>query len=213
MIRVAVCIPSVPERDAICTQTMTAFLAQSGEGLDLRVSVRAIRGHTWGGGCNALAQELLAGDAQPDYLLFGCDDAVPRPGALAAALRFYRDLPAEGYTWGTQPLPGCRFYQDGAPLDPSYDARPHGVETPWCRLFLLPPAVYTSVGPLLDLTWYTDIDYCQRLNEAGHRILMCDGFSFDHLNPPRSWAVNGEVERQHRVYREACIAAGRSPLA
>lgn len=158
-------------------------------------------GFTWGGGCNWLFDHYASGF---DYVLFGCDDAVPRPGCVEAAVRYH-------FTTGH--IPGCRFYQDGEPMDTSYDARPHGEETPWTRLFLLTSAIYRRVGPLLDLTWYTDIDYCQRLNEHGYMISMCDGFEFDHLDPPRTWAENGEVERQHRVYREACAAAGRSPLA
>ena len=200
MTDVAVCIPTVPERADMCERTIAAYLAQS-DGDELFVEVGTISGHTWGGGCNELAGHTIFAS---DYLLFGCDDAVPHPGAVAAAVRFHVE---------TGDLPGCRFLEAGVPLDPSYDARPHGQETPWCRLFLLPPAVYQQVGPLLDLTWYTDIHYCQRLNEHGYRIRMCDGFTFDHLDPPRTWAVNGEVERQHAVYREACAAAGRSPLA
>lgn len=203
MTRVAVCIPSLPERTVMCADTMTTYLAQTTE--DLQVSVEAIRGHTqWGEGCNQLANSGHRLSLDPDdYLLFTCDDAVPRPGALAAAVAHHR---------ATGQIPGCRFYQHGEPMDPSYDAAPHGQVSPWTRIFLLTRATYAQVGPLLDITWYSDIDYCQRLNEHGYTITMCDGFSFDHLDAPRSWAANGEVQRQHAVYHAACVAGKRSPL-
>lgn len=196
---VAVCIPSLAERDAYLWRTTGAFNRERSE--TISIACFNAFGLTWGGGCNWLFDHFASGFR---YVLFGCDDAVPRPGCVEAAVRYH-------FTTGH--IPGCRFYQDGEPMDESYDARPHGETTPWTRLFLLTPAIYQRVGPLLDLTWYTDIDYCQRLNEHGYTISMCDGFAFDHLDPPRTWAADGEVERQHRVYREACAAAGRSPLA
>lgn len=199
MTDVAVCIPTIAGREDVCATTIHAYLGQSRD--DLFIEVGTIKGKTWGEGCNALMGRPLL---PSDYFLLGCDDAVPHLGAVQAAVDFHKQ---------TGDLPGCRFLQDGEPMDPSYDARPHGEETPWCRLFLLTQSIYNAVGPLLDLTWYTDIDYCQRLNEAGYRIRMCDGFTFDHLDPPRTWAVDGEVERQRAVYHEACVAAGRSPLA
>lgn len=200
---VRVQIPYLPERIGMLTRVMLAYRAQSFGGQHLQCV--SVKGYTWGEGQNQLLARLDdEGAARPDYVLTGNDDCIPHPGAIQAAIRFHVE---------TGDLPACRFLQDGQPLDPSYDARPHGAPTPWMRMFFAPPEVFERVGPLLDLTWYTDIDYCQRLVEHGYRMSLCDGFTFDHLDSPRTWAENGEALRQHGVYREACAAAGRSPLA
>ncbi len=195
--RVRVQIPYVEERRATTLEaTLTGYYAQEGVDVDLVT----LTGFSWGQAHNVM---LAAEFPDADYVLLGCDDVVPHPGALAAAVRFHVE---------TGDLPGCRFLQDGDPLDPSYDAKPHGEDTNWSRFFLAPPAVYAQVGPLLDLSWFVDVDYSQRMNEAGHRLRMCDGFVFDHLDPPRLWATPDEVARQRAVYHAACDAAGRSRL-
>ena len=198
MTLVRVQVPFLPERRDLLERTCAAFHDQ--EGVD--VEVITLTGMSWGRAHNSMLASVH--DDVVDYVLLGSDDAVPRPGAVRAAVDFHVE---------TGDLPGCRFLENDLPLDPSYDAKPHGEETNWCRLFCAPPSVYREIGRFLDLTWYTDIDYCQRLREHAYRIRMVDGFTFDHLDAPRTWASDGEVERQHRVYRQACAIANRSPLA
>ncbi len=198
MIRVRVQIPYLPERGELLEQVTGAYLEQEG----VRVDVAAISGVSWGEGQNRLLAECPPG---VDYVLTGNDDCVPHPGCLAAAVAF-----AHVHVLS---LPACRMVDgDGEPLDASYDARPHGGETPWARMFFLRPTVFRSFGPMLDLSWYTDIDYCQRLRDGGHVLRMVDGFTFTHLDPPRTWATPDEVARQYDAYRAVCAAANRSPL-
>ncbi len=215
MTRVRVQIPYLPEREAMLHEVESAYRdGQQRAGIE--VELATLSAHSWGEAHNIMLAD--AGDA--DYVLTANDDCIPHPGALRAAANFYANEAASGGNGFD--LPGCRMVDTlGVPLDPSYDVRAHGAETPWMRMFFAPPAVFAAVGPLLDLSWYVDIDYCQRLREHGYRLRMVDGFSFTHLDPPRHWAEtpadhNGvpmrEVERQHLVYREACAAAGRSPL-
>lgn len=200
MARVVVCIPTVGGRDAMLRQTVDAWADQLHSG----IKTFWVDGYTWGEGCNRIASLCCGGGyyTDPDYLVFAADDCVPRPGALKAAVDHW-------LTTGT--IPGARFYQDGQPLAAGFDDLPAGTATTWTRLFLLTPEVYRQVGPLLDISWFADFDYSDRLAEAGYPITVCDGFAFDHLDGERTWAVDGEVDRQRRVYREACAVACRSP--
>ncbi|MDE2233870.1 MAG: hypothetical protein KGJ90_07255 [Patescibacteria group bacterium] len=178
-------------------QTVQAWQEQ----LHRPVRVLTVEGATWGGGCNQAA-DLVIGEV--DYLVFAGDDCPPRPGALKAAVDHW-------LLTGT--VPGCRFRENGSWLNPPYDGLAPGTETAWTRLFLLTPDVYREVGPLLDISWYADLEYGQRLSSKGYRITICDGFDFDHLHGERTWLSPEVNDAQRDAYHQACAANGWSPLA
>lgn len=175
-----VLIPTVGGRDAMLAQARMAY-AHEGHG------VHAITGTTWGGGCNA----LTAAHLDADYLLFACDDKLPLEGWFDAA----RQMLDAGIIPQSQNLT-----VQGYPVHEYYDDLPHGAKADWTRDFLLTPAIYEKVGPMLDTTWFTDFDYSQRLVAAGYPMQACAGFTFTHLDAPREWATDQVLDRERRVY-------------
>lgn len=202
MTHVAVLIPYLEERleSGMVAQVQNSYVEELLRSDGPTITTHLLTGGSWGGLHNQLCRAHLS---DSDYLLLANDDCPIHPGAIGAAVAHLR----------RGEIPGCRFLTvDGEPLDPSYDAKPAGEETPWTRLFLLTPGIFEKVGPLMDLSWFVDIDYCQRLREAGFRITMCDSFTFTHLDAPRTWATPEVVAAQREEYHRACRAAGRSPL-
>lgn len=179
----SVLIPTVGDRDTMLAQVIAAY---SAEGHDVRV----IYGHTWGGGCNALAETETA-----DYMLFACDDKLPRLGWFDHAKAMLDS--------GAVPQSRNLTYS-GFPLHELYDdALGAGEYSDWTRDFFLTPAIWRQVGPLLDTTWYTDIEYSARLNAAGWALRVCDGFTFTHLDGPREWRTQAVDARERQIYEAA----------
>lgn len=195
MIRVAVHLATLPERrELLETVTIPAYKDQGVE-----TEIRCSEGGSFGACQNRLSW-MLAADC--DYLVVACDDQVPSLGCLASAIIHWQQH---------RTLPGERLWEQHRPAQ-EMDKEPGLAERSWTRIFFAPPNVYADVGAFLDLSWYVDIDYSQRIREAGYRIQVCDGFDFDHPDPPRGWATPAEINRQHLAYREACVAGGRSPI-
>lgn len=156
--------------------------------------ILTVQGKTWGAGLNELAQQ-----AAGSYWLTICDDTLPHPGWFDAA----RTLVDQGLT------PATRYFTvDGQPLRPGTDDAPHMTPIPWCRSFLLTPALFAEVGPFIDTTWYADIDYSERLTAASHPIFACDGFTFTHLDGERDWQTDEEDARERAEYAASVAKRG-----
>lgn len=178
---ISVLIPTTGRRLDLLVQVEQAFYAQHGAA----VEVLTVAGLTWGAGLNQLARR-----AEGDYWSCCCDDTVPVPGWFDAA----RPLVDAGLT------PASRYlHPDGSPLHP-VDAQAHGTPVSWCRSFLLTPEIFAEVGEFLDCTWYADIDYSERLEASGRRIVACDGYAFTHLAGERDWLTREEEDRSRELY-------------
>lgn len=159
---------------------------REGRRLDGQVEILTTALYSWGEGCNQLAIR-----AKGEFLLMAPDDLVPHPGCLAAGLAML----ASGS------VPVARYLTvAGAPLHPDYDAAPHGTLLDWTRVFLLPATLYRELGPLIDANWCTDIDYSERLGEAGHKLRACDGFTFTHLDGSRAWRTAAVAASEDAAY-------------
>jgi hypothetical protein len=184
---VSVLIPTLPERAAMLAQVVEGFEADTVE-----VEVLTCEGRSWGGGVNE-----LAGGARGGYWLTCCDDTVPLPGWFRNA-RVMLDGGA---------MPASRYLDlEGRGLKPEIDEAPHGTPLPWSRSFLWTPGLYERLGPMLDLTWWTDIEYSERIVDAGIPIRACEGFSFTHLAGERTWLTDEEHDRQRETYEQARAA-------
>jgi hypothetical protein len=202
-LRVLVCIGTLEGRERYYGEVAMAWRDCSWS--DLEVQVMSIKGKSLGVAWNASVGLVgFTGEEAWDYIMFTADDQVPWDYTLDPAISWLHRHPYD--------VAGFRLHQHGLPLDPSYDTLAHGETTPWARGWLMRPPVYAHVGPFLDLSWYLDIEYSQRLTEAGYSIRMLEGFGGDHLDAPRTWLTTAERERQYQAYHAACAAAGRSPF-
>lgn len=131
-----------------------------------------------------------------EHVLLTTDDMLPHAGWLDAALKVAAP--------GVVPVARC-LRVDGQPLQ-ERDGWEPGRESSWTRLFFLSPATFKHVGAFLDATWYIDLDYCERLQAAGYKLLTTDGFTFTHLDGPRDWHTpevdKHEVGLYHAAQRE-----------
>lgn len=174
--------------------TRPEMLAQVEEAFEREnpdAEVIVCEGVSWGAAMNEMA-EVASGR----YLLTACDDTLPRPGWFGAA----RAMVDQGVQ------PACRFYElDGSitPTWPGLDGCAHGTPVPWTRLMLLTPEILDRVGPLIDASWYVDIDYANRMRAAGIEILACDGYEFTHLDGARDWKTPEEDARCRREFERS----------
>lgn len=184
---ISVLIPTIEERHELRAQTIAGYVRE-GKRLGGLVEILTTSLYTWGGGCNQLALR-----AKGEFLLLAPDDLVPHEGCLRAGLAML----AEGS------IPFARYLTvEGAPLHPDYDAAPHGRLLDWTRVFLIPAALHRELGPLIDATWLTDIDYSGRLLAAGREIRSCEGFAFTHLDGSRAWRT-AEIAAAEEAAHEA----------
>lgn len=180
MLEATVVIPTVGDRPAMLERVCEA-LSELGE----RIEVIVLEGCTWGAGVNAGVAQ-----ARAPRIVTLCDDTIPKPGWLEAAL----DIFASGLT------PQAHFFDvDDEPLT-VHDAIDAGQPSHWTRLFVLDKNLHQQLGPLLDSTWYVDWDYSRRLIEAGRPIVGCPGFAVTHLDGPRDWQRDGVLEAEHALY-------------
>jgi hypothetical protein len=197
---VLVCIGTLEGRERYYDEVATAWRDCSWSRLSVQVAT--VRGSSLGMAWNACVR--LTEKYPWDYIMFTADDQAPWDYTLDAAISWLDKHPYD--------VAGFRLHQYGLPLDPNYDALAHGETTPWARGWLMRPHIYAQVGPFLDLSWYLDIEYSQRLAGAGYSIRMLRGFGGDHLDAPRTWLTDTERQRQYQAYHDACAAAGRSPF-
>lgn len=183
----SILIPTTGRRDHLLIECVKAY-ADEHPDAQLIITDR----YSWGEGCNQLAAE-----ATGDHWLLACDDIVPVAGWYDAALEMLE----------TGVVPMSHYWTpEGEPLNPKYDGLAHGTPVDWTRTFFLTPGLYREIGPLLDATWYTDLDYSERLIAAGWPIQACDGFSFLHLHGERDWATEAELAVQFERWQEARAA-------
>lgn len=182
--KLSILIPTLPGREEMLRIVSCAHVAQHPD-----CEILTTTGYSWGEGLNQLAKK-----AKGDYWLCACDDILPHQGWFYAA----RAVVDQGLT------PATRYWDmDEEPLRPGTDDAVGGSRVDWCRSFLLTEEIYSDVGPLIDATWYADVDYSERLRESGREIIACDGFSFTHLDGDRDWLTEAEDHRQWRLYQES----------
>jgi len=185
MTMLSVLIPTTGRRPEMLAQVIAAIRSEHPA-----AQILTVTGLTWGAGLNYLARRRALGD----YWSCSCDDTVPHPGWLDAAILMLE----EGLT------PASRYlHEDGSPLRPGTDDAPHRAPVDWCRSFLLTPAIYQEIGPFIDATWYADIDYSERLAASGRPITACDGYTFTHLAGERDWLDQDEEDRSRGLYERS----------
>lgn len=188
---VSVLIPTLPARADLLARVSKRFRETLH---DVGVEILTVEGCSWGEGLNVLAEQ-----ARGQYWSCACDDTEPSDPIWFSAARAMLD---SGLT------PASRYFNvAGEPLRPGTDDAPHGTPIAWCRSFLLTPAIFREVGPFLDATWWTDIQYSERLHAAGRPVTACEHYSFTHLDGPRDWLTKDEENRQRELYEEAARAA------
>lgn len=154
------------------------------------VTAKALVGGPAGTVYNELVREL------PDDAVFftTCDDTVPLFESIAPVLE----------VWESGKVPACRYVDKaGGPVNTNVDSVPAGTPLGWTRQPFLSKRLWLELGPFLDITWYLDCDYSDRLLEAGYPIVSCPKFVQRHLEGSRSWQAGGVAEREHEVYLAA----------
>lgn len=179
----SILIPTTGRREEMLRIVSATYVAQYPD-----AEILTVAGKTWGAGLNDLIPK-----AKGDYLLCACDDTLPHGGWFEAGLATLLEgkEPASRY-----------FTKTGEPLHPR-DLRTHGEPVEWCRSFLLTPEIFEAVGPFIDATWYADIDYSERIQDAGWPIVACDGFAWTHLDGERDWQTEEESAREMGCYLES----------
>lgn len=180
-------IPTVGGREEMLHRVIDAFAVQGFE------DIVTVQGLSWGAGINRAIED---GVCTGRRWLTCCDDTVPDPGWHVNAFAMFD----AGVT------PVVRYYgEDGLPNVPGVDDVNHGRDMSWTRFFLLDQQIYDLCGPLLDTTWWADVDYSEKMLKAGRPLRACDGFRFTHLNAPRDWLTpereqleRGRYEQSHR---------------
>ncbi len=178
---VSVLIPTVAGREQVLEET-TAGYQETAPGCEILITT----GRSWGAGLNELA-EL----ATNELLLFAPDDALPGPGWLEAGV----EMLERGV------IPIARYLnRDGSPLG-EQDGAAHGAPFAWTRLFLIPREIFRELGPMIDATWWADVEYSERIVDSGRPMQICGPFAFTHLDGDRSlWLDDVEMERQKTLY-------------
>lgn len=182
---VSILIPTMPGRQAELALTIGGY-QRTAPGSQICVTMGE---QSWGAGLNKLTSE----DADHDWLLFAPDDAVPKPGWLEAALAMWED----GF------FPCARYLDSTGKGVHANDELPHDTPVTWTRLFLLPRALYDELGPVIDATWWADIEYSERIVDAGYACRICYPFAFTHLDGDRSWLTPEKEAEQRATYQRA----------
>lgn len=176
----SVLIPTLSGREGELFQTVAGYRATVPDAEILTVSDLS-----WGAGLN-----LLAARSSGDLLLLAPDDAVPSPGWFEAAYGFL--------TRGI--APGARYLRPDGSGEVDKDEFPDGTPCTWTRLFLLQRSLFERLGPMIDTTWWADIEYSERIVDSGIPMQTCWGFSFSHIDGDRSWNTEVEERRQRELY-------------
>jgi hypothetical protein len=180
---VSVIIGSLPEREEYRWKVFEAYL-DCGQCEILWTGSFTTPEHGWGEAVNTLLPY-----ARADFVVCGSDDATPRPGWLQACLR----------RWVAHEQPQARYLENGRPCNVLYDSAANGTQLEWSRFIALPKQAMIDIGPVKPGTYYVDLDYSKRSTEAGWRIVADDGFVFDHLQAPRTWATADRLERDRQL--------------
>jgi len=157
----------------------------------------------WGGTAGANYNRAAA-RAKGSVIFMATDDQAPQTGAIQAALDTL-DVDAKV-------IPVNRvFRKDGEPENANYDLLGPGVSLDWTRAPFITMETFLEVGPLEDTTWYMDLDYSDRLQLAGYRLVSCPGFCLTHLEGSRAWQEDGAADREYRRYRERAALRRSKP--
>ncbi len=190
---VSILIPTTGRRADYLARATAAYEEQAAR-IGPTIEILTVEGFTWGEGLNQLIPQ-----ASGEYLLTVPDDV----------------LPWEGWFWPAQimvdsgRMPASRYFSEaGVPMHLDCDMAMHGAPVAWCRSFLLTPAIFETVGSFIDATWWTDVDYSERLAAAGWPIVGCDGYGFTHLDAPRDWQVGDWEERERGEYQASHARRG-----
>lgn len=188
--QLSVLIPTLAGREGVLGETVGGYRATAPG-----CKILTVEGRSWGAGLNELTAMT-----DSEWLLFAPDDALPHPGWLEAAMGF----------WSRGWFPAARYLDlEGEPCH-GQDGLADGEPVTWTRLFLLRRELFERLGPMIDATWWADIEYSERIVDAGFSCHSCGGFVFTHLDGDRSWLTEAEETRQRLVYearvREKSVA-------
>jgi hypothetical protein len=178
--RLSVLIPTLRGREGVLFETTAAYRA-SAPGCE----ILTVEGLSWGAGLNELLPR-----SSGELVIYAADDAAPLAGWLEAASAFLE----------SGRIPAARYLdRDGKGLVEQDDS-PDGTACAWTRHFCLPRELAQRLGPLLDLTWWADIELSERIVDSGLRLEVCSGYAFTHLDGDRSWLTEQEEARQRELY-------------
>ena len=192
----SVLIPTTGRRPEILSRVATRWewLARA-EGYTIEILTTSV--YTWGEGCNYLMTR-----AKGETVALVPDDVLPCEGLYTNAKR---DLDHQVMRLGRY------FHENGQPLHEAMDLLEHGCSYPWSRCFMLPTETVLQLGPMIDATWYADIEYSERLTAAGWRIEARNGYWFTHLEAPRDWLTDEEEQRSRDLYDTAVRERNLTP--
>jgi GT2 family glycosyltransferase len=141
-----------------------------------------------------------AAAATGDYLVFLNNDTVPLPGWLPPLVRTFRDFPTAGAVGGKLLFPDGRLQEAGGIIfadasachfgrehpDPSWHLFNHvrSVDYVSGALLATPRELFLALGgfdPAYAPGYYEDTDYCFRLREHGHDVLMQPAATIVHF--------------------------------
>ena len=150
--------------------------------------------YSWGEGCNYLMTR-----AKGEHVALVPDDVFPCEKLYTRAKYALADR--------VMPL-GRYFHENGQPLNEAIDHLDDSKPYPWSRCFLLPFDTAKLLGPMIDATWYADIQYSERLIDAGWKIEARRDYWFTHLEAPRDWLTPEEEQRSRDLYDNAKLQKG-----
>jgi hypothetical protein len=191
VVDLSVLIPTTGRRPEILAATCERWEANSkAEGFTMEIlTTQLTQLYTWGEGCNQLLTR-----AKGEYVALVPDDVLPcEEGLFATALKAFDE--------NVMPL-GIYFHENGEPLHPNIDLLTHGQEHGWSRCFLLPQDLVQQLGPMIDATWYADVEYSERLLHRGWKIEARDNYWYTHLEAPRDWLTDEEEQRSRELYEK-----------
>ena len=185
VVDLSVLIPTTGRRPKILERSQRRWeWCARAEGYTVEVLTTSL--YTWGEGCNYLMTR-----AKGDTVALVPDDVLPNAELYEKAVQGFADK--------VMPL-GRYFHENGQPLHPTIDHLDHGQSHPWSRCFILPTEIVLQLGPMIDATWYADIEYSERLIEHGWTIRAHKDVFFTHMEAPRDWLTDEEETRSRELY-------------
>lgn len=164
------------------------------------------------------------------YILFLNNDALPHPGALAAALHRLKTDPSIGVVGGrillvdgTLQEAGCMAYADGSAAGYGRGENPDLPEFRFVRdadfvsgaFLMLPRPLWSSLGgfdPAFAPAYYEDTDLCFRVRRAGFRVVYDPAVTLTHLEGGSAVTADA-AGAMMRANQGRFLAAHRDELA
>jgi hypothetical protein len=194
-VSIAVVIPTLPARSEVCERTVAAFKEQGAE--VLLVSGASTCGEGWAAGLRS---------AEADYILLGCDDAVPHPGAVEAGMRAADDgiYPSPRIVLADGTLESCGTLGGGGCHLPEC---PDGTLANMSSFPIATAQMWERIGEPPDIHYYVDdyLGYMARCIGLDCQVVRNYAFTHHDEQHGRARVIARAWEDRDR-FREAIIA-------